>query len=299
MTWTFEPGVIAGLTLLTCAYAAGATFWRPALLRAGGAPPTWLPPGALSSERQGHLSPWQVISFFAGIITAALALLSPLHDLGERFLLSAHMVQHLVITLFVPPLLLLGLPGWMLRPLLKLPLVRRVAGQLFTPVPAFMLYNLVLLAWHAPFIYDLSLHVPVLHAMEHGLFLSLGICAWWPVFGSVPEYPRLPYGAQVIYLFFQSLPPTVLGAIIALAEVPLYPTYWAAERVSGFLGFWSLSPLEDQQLAGLIMWIPGAMAYFVVLSVVFFLWLERRSPAEDPPFGVLNPERANQPPSVR
>jgi putative membrane protein len=117
----------------------------------------------------------------------------------------------------------------------------------------------------------------------------LALLTWWPVFGPLPEYPRLPHGAQVLYLFFQSLPPTVLGAIIALAEVPIYPFYWQAPRVFG------LSPLADQQLGGLIMWIPGALAYFLVLSVVFFLWLERRSPGEEPPYGTVNPDRARRP----
>lgn len=286
--WQFEPGIIAGLGAVTIAYALGATRYRQRLVRLGGLPPGWLPPGALSAERPGHLTPWQAMAFFAGVLIAALALLSPLHVLGEGYLLSAHMVQHLLLTLVVPPLLLLGTPGWMLRPLLRLPLVRRAAGTLLAPVPAFLLFNAVFLGWHAPALYEFSLTSLPAHAIEHGAFIGLALATWWPVLGPLPEFPRLPYGVQVLYLFFESLPPTVLGALIALAERPLYPTYWAAPRVFGVL------PLEDQQLGGLIMWIPGALGYFLVLSVVFFLWLDRRGNMEDAPYGSVNPDRAKR-----
>ncbi|HVG95664.1 MAG TPA: cytochrome c oxidase assembly protein, partial [Chloroflexota bacterium] len=200
-----------------------------------------------------------------------------------------------------PPLLLLGTPGWMLRPLLcppaggrgypgwlRLPLggVRRLAGTLLTPPPAVLLFHAVFLIWHAPPLYQLALVNPAVHAFEHSGLLVLALCTWWPICGSLAEYPRLPHGAQVLYLFFQSLPPTVLGAIIALAGVPIYARYWEAPRVLG------LSPLDDQQLGGLIMWIPGALIYFVALSVVFFLWLERRAPHQEPPYGNVNPDRA-------
>jgi len=291
MHWSFEPGAVAGLLCLTAAYALAATRFRAALLRLGGPPPRWLPPGAMSGERLGRLTPLQVLCFFAGIITASLALLSPLHDLGERFLLSGHMAQHLLLIQVAAPLLLLGTPGWMLRPLLKRQPFASLARTLLSPLPAFGFFNLVLVAWHVPAIYDLSLHMPLLHAVEHGLFFGLGIVSWWPVLGPVAEYPRLPYGGQVLYLFFQSLPPTILGAIITLAEVPIYPTYWAAERLYGIPGFGTLSPLADQQLGGLTMWIPGALGYFFVVSIVWFQWLERRSPTESPPFGTLNPDR--------
>lgn len=270
------------------AYALAAGPFRRSILRLGGPAPRWQPPGALQPERPGHLSPWQVVAFFSGILTAAGALLSPLHTLGETYLLSGHMVQHLLITLVVPPLLLLGTPGWMVRPLLRLPLAGRLAGTLLTPIPAFVLFNAVFTLWHVPAFYQLALVVPAIHALEHSSLLLLGLATWWPVCGCLPEYPRLPYGGQVLYLFFQSLPPTILGAIIALAEVPIYPHYWRAARVLG------LSALADQQLGGLIMWIPGALIYFLALSIVFFIWLERRSPLQEPPYGTINPDRARR-----
>lgn len=288
MRWPFLPDVVVGLLGLVVLYALSATRWRRALLRLGGAAPGWLPPGALRAELPGHLSPWQAVAFFSAVLIAAAALLSPLHTLGETYLLSGHMAQHLLITMVAPPLLLLGTPGWMLRPLLRLPLLRRLAGALLAPLPAFLFFNAVFLLWHVPFFYQLALVVPPVHALEHSSVLLLALATWWPVCGPVPEFPRLPHGGQVLYLFFQSLPPTVLGAIIALAEVPIYPLYWEAPRVSG------LTALADQQLGGLIMWIPGALIYFLALSIVFFLWLERRSPAQEPPYGSINPDRARR-----
>ena len=294
MSWTFEPGVIAGLLCLSLGYALAATGLRATVFRLGGPPPRWLPPGAMSRERAGHLSPRQVICFYVGLLVVAGALLSPLHAIGERYLLTAHMAQHLLITLVAPPLLLLGTPGWMLRPLLTREPIASVARQLLTPIPAFFAFNFVFVVWHVPAIYDLSLHLLPLHAVEHGLFLALALVTWWPVLGPLPEYPRLPYGAQVLYLFFQSVPPTILGAIITLAQVPLYPTYWDAPRVGAFLGFPVLQPLDDQQLGGLTMWIPGALGYFLVLSIIWFLWLENRSVTESPPYLNVNPDRARQ-----
>src|SRR5439155_9431572 len=185
-------------------------------------PPRWTPLGTLGPERAGALTSWQVASFFAGIVVAALALLSPLHPLGERYLLSAHMVQHLLITLVAPPLLLLGTPAWMLRPLLRFRLVRRMGANLFHPLLAFALFNAVFLGWHVPAFYELSLRFTPAHALEHASFLAFAVVAWWPVVGPLPEFPRLPYGGQLLYLFFQSIPTMLLGAIIALAEVPIY-----------------------------------------------------------------------------
>ncbi|HEX2032977.1 MAG TPA: cytochrome c oxidase assembly protein [Chloroflexota bacterium] len=285
LRWPFAPDVVLGLAALVLAYALAAGRFRRTLVRLGGPAPSWLPPGALRAETPGQLSPGQVLAFFAGILVAALALLSPLHTIGETYLLSAHMVQHLLITMVVPPLLLLGTPGWMLRPLLRFPLVRRLAGGVLTPVPAFLLFNAVFSLWHVPLFYQLALSSFPVHALEHSSLLVLGLITWWPVCGPLPEFPRLPHGAQVIYLFFASLPPTILGAIIALAEKPIYPLYWAAPRVFG------LSALEDQQLGGLIMWIPGALIYFLALSIVFFQWLERRAATQEPPYGTINPDR--------
>jgi putative membrane protein len=164
--------------------------------------------------------------------------------------------------------------------------VRRIGANLFNPLLAFALFNAVFLGWHVPAFYELSLRFAPAHALEHTSFLALSLVAWWPVVGPLPEFPRLPYGGQLLYLFFQSIPTMLLGAIIALAEVPIYRTYWQAPRVFG------IEPLADQQLGGLIMWIPGTLIYFLALTIVFFLWMERRAPGAEPPYGTINPNLA-------
>ena len=101
------------------------------------------------------------------------------------------------------------------------------------------------------------------------MFFATATLTWWPIFSPLDELPRLPEPAQCLYLFLESLPPTILGAVITFASSALYPTYAAAPRV------WGLSPLVDQQLGGLIMWIPGGLVFFAVMSVIFISWLNR------------------------
>jgi len=286
--WPFEPGVVLGLGALAIAYALAATRFRARLIALGGQPPRLFPVGRLGLERPGHLARGQPIVFYAGILIAALSLLSPLHPLGEGYLLSAHMLQHLLITLVVPPLLLLGTAGWMLRTLLRFSLLRRLATTLLSPLSAFFVFNAVFLAWHVPPLYELSLHFAPAHAVEHAAFGALALVTWWPVLGPLPELPRLHYGGQMLYLFFESLPPTILGAIITLAEGPIYPTYWQAPRAIP-----GIDPFTDQQFAGSLMWLPGALAYFAAMTVVWFLWMERRSPS-DPPYRTVNPNLARR-----
>jgi putative membrane protein len=214
------------------------------------------------------VSPVRVQLFLLGVVILFAATVSPLDTLSG-YLLSMHMVQHLLMTLIVPPLLLVGTPGWLLRPLLRLPLGRLIGRALTHPVVAFLLFNAVFSVWHVPALYDLALRNDTIHIVEHILFLGTAMLAWWPVFSPLDELPRLPEPVQLLYLFFQSLPPTILGAVITFADQPLYPAYVNAPRL------WGLSVLLDQHIGGLIMWIPGALVYFVVLTGVFFRWLNR------------------------
>lgn len=256
--WNLDPTLLAGLAGVTGIYLVAL---GPRRDRFPGAAP---------------VGPWRVAAFLAGMVTAALALVSPLHILGERYLLTAHMVQHLLLTLVMPPLLLLGTPGWLLRPLLRLPYVRPVAAFLTSPVVAFLLFNGTFALWHAPVLYDLALQKEWIHVLEHQSFLLAALLSWWPVLSPLPELPRLPPPGQVLYLFLQSIPPTIIGALITFAATVLYPTYAAAPRLFG------LSPLEDQQLAGLIMWVPGALVYLLALSIVFIAWLEGEEAGRHP-----------------
>ncbi len=216
----------------------------------------------------------QVIWFLAGAAVIFLALASPLDDLGDEFLFSAHMVQHLLLALIAPLFLLLGTPGWLLRPLLRYPLVARTARVLTAPLAGFAAFNAVFLIWHLPVLYEATLHNESIHIFEHLLFMATGVLNWWPIVSPMPELPRLSLPAQLLYLFLDGLPMTILGALVVFAPTVLYPTYAAAPRLA------DLGALADQQIAGLVMWMQGGMIYLVALGVVFFDWLAREERAE-------------------
>jgi putative membrane protein len=255
MDWNFEPTVVLGIALVCAVYSLGVHPWRERF-------PDSQPVSRL-----------QIACFTLAMLTLVVALLSPIDALADRSLLLMHMVQHLLLTLVMPPLLLLSLPAWMVRPLLRvpfaLPLLRRATAPLF----AYVLFNGMFASWHVPAFYDLTLRDQTWHIIEHLLFMATAILAWWPIVGPLPELPRPPYPAQVLYLFLQSVIPTVLGGIITFAPDVLYPTYAAAPRV------WGLDAAEDQQWGGLIMWIPGALIYLLALTVVFFVWFEGQEKA--------------------
>ena len=214
--------------------------------------------------------------FLTGTLLIFVALLSPLHELGDNYLFSAHMVQHLILTLVVPPLLLAGTPAWLLRPVLRFPHVFKVAKFLTKPVTAFILFNAVFVTWHMPVFYDLALRELEIHVLEHLMFLFAGLVLWWPILSPLPELPRAPYIVQVLYLFVQPTVPAILGAVITFSDHVLYEWYEAAPRV------WSISALDDQQLGGLIMWVPGGLAFLFTLVVVFLMWAAKEESSSSP-----------------
>jgi len=208
----------------------------------------------------------QRASFAGGLLVLFLALNGPLHDLSDYYLFSAHMVQHLVLTFFVPPLLLAGTPGWMLRPALRTPWVASLARRVTGARTAFVIFNVVIVAWHLPDLYNSAMAFHSVHIVEHLMFLVSATLMWWPLLSPLPELPRLPYPGQILYSFLMSIPMSIVAICITLADHVLYPAYSAAPRL------WGLTPLADQQLGGLLMWVPGGLFLTVVLSVVFFKW---------------------------
>lgn len=220
--------------------------------------------GARADERTPTSG--QRLAFVAGLLALFLTLNGPLHDLSDSYLFSAHMVQHLVLTMLVTPLLIAGTPGWMLRPALRSRAVATVARRITTGPAAFAIFNITIVAWHLPPLYNLAMaHHPV-HIVQHLCFLVASTIMWWPLMSTMPELPRLSYPKQMLYLFLVMLPMSMVAMIITYADTVLYPAYSSAPRV------WPLSPLQDQRLGGLIMWIPGSLVFLVVLSVVFFKW---------------------------
>ena len=205
-------------------------------------------------------------SFYAGLMVVFLALNGWLHDLSDYYLFSAHMVQHLLLTLVAPPLLIAGTPGWMLRPALHWPLVGPAARWLTKPTHCFAVFNLVLAVWHLPPVYNLAMAYHWAHIVQHLMFISAAVLMWWPIMSPLPELPRLSYPAQMLYCFVLSIPMSLISVYIAYADALLYTAYAAAPRM------WGITPLQDQLIGGLIMWIPGGLFFFGVMSVVYWKW---------------------------
>lgn len=211
----------------------------------------------------------QIFAFLLGMVIMFLALVTPLDELGDSYLFSAHMVQHLLITVVGPPLLLLGTPEWFLRPIVRHPALLRIAKFMTMPVICFALFNVDFWLWHAPPLYNAALENETIHIPEHLTFIIFGVLNWWPIFSPSKDLPRLSLGGQVLYLFLSGMPIVALGAGLTFLP-PLYPPYINAPRV------WGISPATDQQLGGLIMWIPGNILYIVVMSALFIRWMQQQ-----------------------
>jgi putative membrane protein len=247
-SWSLHPSVLIGTGILGALYFYGI---GPLRRRLGLGPPA---------------SPWQVASFCAALLVLLLSLNGPVHDLSDYYLFSIHMVQHLVLTLLFPPLLLAGIPGWLLRPLVRHPGVLAVARLLTRPWLAALLFSVSIAAWHLSPLYDLMMRSHEVHIATHLMFMVTGTLVWWPVMGPAPELPRLPTGLAMLYLFLVGIPMQIVAALITFSDKVLYPWYVTAPRM------WGLSPLDDQQLGGLLMWIPGNLWMFAAIAVLFFRW---------------------------
>ncbi len=247
LAWSIHPSTVIGLAAL-----AGVYLWRG----------RHAPPGeTLSGPRK--------ISFFAALFVIVASLNGPIHDLSDDYLFSAHMVQHLLLTLAMPPLLFAGVPGWMLRPLLRHRGIAAIARKMTKPVVCFTIFNVVIAAWHIPVLYNSAMANHNIHILEHLMFMAAAVLMWWPLLSQLPELPRLAYPGQMLYTFLMSIPMSIIAVYIAMSDHVLYPAYSAAPRVL------PISPLEDQLLGALIMWIPGGIIFMIIMTVVFFKWNAR------------------------
>jgi putative membrane protein len=216
----------------------------------------------------------QIAYFLLGTITLAVALVSPLDFISDHYLFSAHMIQHMLLVVVAPPLWLLGTPGWLLAPLFRREPVRQFTRVITNPIVAFLALNVDLYLWHLPPLYSAALTNEALHIVEHLMYITLGVLFWWVVLSPVEEAPRVSRGVAIIYLFLACQPMVLLGALLTFAPAPVYAPYVAAPRIT------SLSPLTDQQLGGLIMWLPSNIPFLIALSVFFFTWVSEQDRAE-------------------
>ncbi|MBV9577843.1 MAG: cytochrome c oxidase assembly protein [Chloroflexi bacterium] len=252
--WSWDPFVLLSLGLAAVLYARG---WR-----------------YLRRRGSRHPTRGQAVCFAAGLALIVLALLSPIGTYDQD-LFSLHMTEHLLLTVGAPPLLLLG---WPLVPMLwGLPrqerrgaarllrphgLLFRVGSSLARPTVAVTLFVTTFAIWHVPFLYDAAQGQTLVHWTEHILFFATAMLFWWPVIHPGGGARTLGKFAGIGYVSIPMLEGTLIGALLTFAQRPFYATYLAAPQLTG------VSPLEDQQLAGLIMWIPGGLVYGVAI-----LWL--------------------------
>jgi putative membrane protein len=232
--------------------------------------------------------PRQAVAFGAGLATMMIALNGPIDALADHRLFTAHMAQHLLLSLVVPPLLLLGIPAWMLRPLLRGRAIRGVARALTHPVITFALYNGFVAVVHTPPVYEAMVRNDTVHIALHVLFMAAGTLMWWPLLSPLPELPRLTYPAQTLYLFLLLIPMAAVSAPITLAGQVVYPWYLEGPHP------WGVTPLADQVVGGLLMWV-GAGVYFMgVFSLMFFHWAQREDrdePGRGRPLAAVGPAR--------
>lgn len=258
-TWVLDPTVLAGCVALLAGYWA-------ALRGVSGTP---------------HLA-GRAWLFALGVAVLAFALVSPLDTLGDRYLFSAHMLQHLLLILVVPPLLLTGIPPALIEQALRQPLLARTERVLGQPLLAWLIGMATLWIWHLPTFYDAVLVSEPLHIMQHLSFLVTSTIFWWPVVAPT-ERQRMPLLASLAYLFAASLANSLLGILISFAPAGLYAPYVHPVDTLGILPLlrqgWEISPATDQQIGGLLMWIPGGMAYLFGIFGVLARWYSEE-PAE-------------------
>ena len=225
--------------------------------------------GALGSIwRRGLIRSYQILAFLGGLVTLATALLSPL-DTRAEISFSAHMIQHILLTMLAPPLLLFGIPSPIARAALFRPWLRSLLGRLTDPFVAFTIFYLNLYVWHVPDVYDFALQNEFAHALQHTLFFYTAMLFWWriidPTHGWFPLWDWPP--AKWVYLLVAAPASYILGAFLWGSGRIIYPHYAGIEA------------LADQRLGGLIMWIQGWMFLMVSMLVFFRGYHPEREPA--------------------
>lgn len=270
LAWTAEPFVVLPVVVTAAIYLRGFVHARRAV-------PEQLPA-------------WRAVAFCAGLAAILLATCSPIDALGHRWL-AAHMAQHLLLMVVAPPLIWLGAP---LAPMLAgLPhrARRAIAVALATrplaaivaviadPRAAWIAFSLAFWAWHLPALYDLALASDAWHHVEHACFFLTSLAFWRSVIAPWPTRRLWPRGAMIVYLLLAEAQATLLSAILTFADRVIYTPYASASAAG------SLSPLDDQALAGVVMWVPGSIAFSIALLALVFEALspQARSQVRTPP----------------
>jgi putative membrane protein len=227
----------------------------------------------------------QVVCWTLGVAAVWLASDWPIHDIAERYNYSVHMVQHLTFVMVAAPLLVLGTPAWLMRWVLSPAWLFRTVRFLARFVPALLVFNIVLVVTHWPWMVNESLNSAVVHFSLHAVLFVSSLIVWLPIVSPLPEIPRLQPILRMLYLFAWSVVPTVPASFLTFGSAPLYKFY---EHVPHLFG---LSTLQDQQLAGLIMKIGAGLLLWMIIAVVFFRWASEEERANTPRHGLDEMDR--------
>lgn len=250
--WTFEPTVVTGLIVLTLAYVMAV---KRGFITRNDDVSAWLPGAA-----------WRPYLYAAGMFTGFIALCSPIDKGGDEYFFWIHMIQHVLLMMVAPPLMLLGVAG------MKMPHFswwRRfdpLWRKMVSPWPALLIFTGVLFVWHIPQLYDTTLTVEPVHVFEHLTFIASGFIFWWPVVDPMRNIRPRPLASpmqKVALLTLAGIPATILGLIFSLTPSIWYSFYAAAPRL------WGISALTDQQWAGAVMFGGGNVIYFIAVTAIF------------------------------
>lgn len=265
-SWSLDPIALIGIPLAAFLYYRGLQ--------------------SLGERRRFH-GTWRPSSFYAGLFALAVALLSPLDHLSDE-LFMAHMTQHMLLMMVGVPLVLLGAPiipvlRGIPRPIRRriviptfqsLP-VRFVLRTLSRPLVAWPAFVFSMFAWHLPSLYEAALANEGLHLAEHAVFAIGAYLFWWNVIDPHPLRPNLSYLVRIPYIFITVVPAFVLGAFLTFAGEPWYETYIVSAPLYGFSG------IEDQQLGGVIMWIPGSLIIGTALILDLYVAIKQEQNKQD------------------
>lgn len=228
--------------------------------------PRILPAGSVTTTRR------QNYQFAAGLFALWVVSDWPFHDIGEESLFAFHMVEHLTIGLIAAPLLLISVPKWMAKHLIHEAKQIAVLRALSHPAPAFFIFNAVLAGLHWPVIIDLMVTSPIVHFAVHTALFGAALLMWMPVVSPHPDIPALKPPGAMMYLFAQSLIPTVPASFLVFGNTPLYSYYAEVPKL------WGWTPMADQAVAGIIMKLGGGFLLWGAITVIWFRWYlaERR-----------------------
>ena len=261
--WTVPAGVVAASIAAAIIYARGFV--------------------GLHRQMPERFPRWRLGAFLAGLAAILIAIASPLAAFDD-LLLQIHMIQHMLLMLVAPPLILLGapaipmlrgLPVAITKPALGPPIgskvIRRLGRFITHPVTGWLAMSAAFWGWHAPGPFQLALRSERWHAIEHGCFLGAAILFWWPVVQPWPSTPHWPRWTMVPYLLLADVQNTVLSAILTFSDRLIYPFYASAPRLGG------ITPLDDQITAGVIMWVPGSLFFLIPAAAIIFRLLSPES----------------------